>query len=54
MEHLKVKEAALNEALRRAEEKEKSSSTPGATGGEAEGVQDSQEASASGASAGIK
>jgi hypothetical protein len=54
MERLKVKEAALNEALRRAEEKEKSSSTPGATGGEAEGVQDSQEASASGASAGIK
>jgi hypothetical protein len=54
MERLKVKEAALNEALRMAEEKEKSSSTPGATGGEAEGFQDSQEASASGASAGIK
>jgi hypothetical protein len=54
MAQLKVKEEALNKALRMAEERKNKAATLGATGGDAEGVQDSQDASASGASAVIK
>lgn len=51
---VKVKEEALNKALRMAEERMNVSGTPGAAGGDAEGVEHPQEASASGASAVIK
>jgi hypothetical protein len=54
MAQLKVKEEALNKALQMAEGKLSKSAEPGTAGDDAEGVEDSQEASASGASAGIK
>jgi hypothetical protein len=54
MAKLKVKEEALNKALRMAEERMNVSAALGAAGGDAEGVEDPQEASASGALAVIK
>lgn len=54
MAALKVKEEALNKALRMAESRMNDAASPGAAGGDAEGGDTSQEASASGASAAIK
>lgn len=54
MAALKVKEEALNKALRMAESRMNDAAAPGAAGGDAEGGENSQEASASSASAAIK
>lgn len=54
MARLRFKEEALNAALRKADISLNDDATPGATGEKAQGVQDSQDAVASGASAVIK
>lgn len=54
MARLRFKEEALNAALRKADMSSNNAATPGATGEKAQGVQDSQDAVASGASAVIK
>jgi hypothetical protein len=54
MARLRFKEEALNAALRNADVTTNNAATPGATGEEAQGVQSSQDATASSASAVIK